>query len=231
MGRSLGSKETRVQGEVSGFYAEKRPRSSWQSRKNRSGGSHAFRTVEVKSTFGTPCAAAIAFATAAGDEVSLLGDFNARSGSVCSPSMEFMMKKSRTRTLPCSDILSKVANSLRLPHFPTGTTWTSIHGTEHRIDYACFSHKLHEAVSITYILRDQVPCARNGVDHERVVARLQFEKDATSCNVHAAHSRRDKAKRHLSQLIDVSTVHDERCKTEFKRIGKYKCSPGISLES
>ena len=32
----------------------------------------------------------------------------------------------------------------------------------------------------------------------------------------------DKAKRHLSQLIDMSMLHDERC-------GKRKCSPGISL--
>ena len=94
--------------------------------------------------------------------------------------------------------------------FPTRTTWTSNHGTEQRIDDTSFSHKLHEVVSTTYILKDQVLLASNGVDHECVVARIHFEKDTTSCNVCAAPSFRDKAKRHLSQLIDMSMLQSAR---------------------
>ena len=40
-----------------------------------------------------------------------------------------------------------------------------------------------------------------------------FEKDVTTCHACAVPSRRDKAKRHLSQLIDMSVLHDERCKS------------------
>ena len=43
---------------------------------------HDFRTQKVKSTFWESVPAAFAFASAAGDEVAPLGDFNARLGSI-----------------------------------------------------------------------------------------------------------------------------------------------------
>jgi len=88
--------------------------------------------------------------------------------------------------------------------------------------------KWHEAVAITYTLKHQVLRARNGVDHECVVARLQLVEDATSQSMHASCSQRDKSKRRSSQLIDMSMLRDERCETEFRRrFGKHKCSLGF----
>ena len=142
--------------------------------------------------------AVVAFASAADDEIVLLGDVNARLGSVCSPVLGIHVTEVENKngalfrhTLEgCTLIASST-------FFPTGAG-TSSHGTERRIDYVCFSHKLHEAVSVTCTLKDQVLLARNGADHECAVARFQIEKDVTSCDACAGPSRRDKAKRHLS---------------------------------
>ena len=40
-----------------------------------------------------------------------------------------------------------------------------------------------------------------------------LEEDVTTCHACAVPSWRDKAKRHLSQSIDMSVLHDERCKS------------------
>ena len=107
---------------------------------------------------------AIAIASAAGD------DFNAQLGSVGSPVLGIHDKEVENKN-GVQTYLEGCNLASSPTTFPTGSTWTSSHGTEHR-DYACFSRKLHGAVSITYTLKDQVLLARNGVDHECVVARL-----------------------------------------------------------
>ena len=113
--------------------------------------------------------------------------------------MEFTIRKSRTGTVPCSGTPLKGANLVACSTFFPLVLGTSSHGTEHRIDYTCVSHKFHEAVAITCTLKDQFS------------------------SMHAYCSQRDKSKRHLSKLIDVSMLRDDRCKTEFrKRLGKQK---------
>ena len=54
---------------------------------------HEFRTSEVENTFWESVRAVVAFASAAGDEVALLGDFNARLGTVCSAVLEIHDKE------------------------------------------------------------------------------------------------------------------------------------------
>ena len=91
------------------------------------------------------------------------------------------------------------------------TAGTSSHGTEQRIDMfvsltSCTKRRLSPTLSMT-------KCSMRGMvlTTRCVVARLHFEKEPTSCNVCATPSGRDKSKRPLSQLIDVSMLHDERC--------------------
>ena len=44
-----------------------------------------------------------------------------------------------------------------------------------------------------------------------------LKKGATGCDVYTAPSRRVSAKLHLSQLVDTSMLHDERCTAEFRK--------------
>ena len=112
-------------------------------------------------------------------------------------------------------------------HIPTGSTKTSSHGTEHRIDYARFLSQI--ARSSVHHPRSQGP--RAPCD-DCVGARLHFEKDATRCDVCTNPSRPDKAKCHISQLIDMFMLHDERQKPEFrKRLSKQKCPAGIAWKN
>ena len=79
-------------------------------------------------------------------------------GSVCSSANGTHDKEARTGTVPCSGTPWKGATWLRLPPLlPTGTAWTSSHGTERRVDCTCFSHKM--ARSSGHHVHSQAPSA------------------------------------------------------------------------
>ena len=184
---------------------------------------HEFRT-NVKNTFWEFVRAATACALAAGYEVALLCDFSAREGSVCSP---FMTKKWRKRTVPCSDIPSRVAIWLRLP----GTTWTSSQEPSIALTTSvslanCTLRWMAPALS-----RTKCSLREMALTTSVLLRVFGLRKDAMSCEAHTAQSQHGKARRHLSQLIDMTMLHDEPCKAAFRRrLSKHKCSPGISQE-
>ena len=125
---------------------------------------HEFRTSEVKSTFGESVRAQPLHSPRL-----LLTNPSRR--LQCPIGLSFAPP---TRTLPCSDVPSKVVPCLQLPPFFPRER----HG--HRAmapsiaSTTLVSHKLHAAAFATHTLKDQVLLARNGVDHECVVARLHF---------------------------------------------------------
>ena len=161
---------------------------------------HEFHTIRVKSTFGESVRTAIAFASAAGDEVALLGDSNAQFPL---PVLNIHDKEVKNKNVA---MLRHTSHLLYPPELQEhGAKAPSIASTTPVSLTNCTKRCLSPTLS-----KDQVLLARKGVDHECIVARLQFEKDATRCDVCTTPSWRDKAKSHLSQLFDMSMLHDER---------------------
>ena len=118
------------------------------------------------------------------------------------PSLEFTIGRSRTETVPCSGTPLKGAIWLRPPpFFPSSTTWTSSHGTEHRNDHTCFSQIARSGGHHLHSQGSGAPC------EERCRPRICCCASSAS-SMHASCSQRDKTKLHLSQLLDI--VHASR---------------------
>ena len=106
---------------------------------------HEHSHPKSKSLFWEQLRGALVAATDRGDIVVLLGDFNARVGSVESPAIgAHDIDNENSNGFWLRTTLDSFSLKATSTFFPIGFTWTSTRGTHHRLDHICFSEVLHD---------------------------------------------------------------------------------------